>query len=98
MQDWNQYKELLYKLLRIRMIEEEIVLQYPKGKMRCPTHLSIGQEAIPIMVCENLHNTDLMVSTHRAHAHYLAKGGNLKASLLNCTEKLRAPLPAEAVL
>ncbi|AAO90237.2 thiamine pyrophosphate-dependent dehydrogenase E1 component subunit alpha [Coxiella burnetii] len=79
MQDWNQYKELLYKLLRIRMIEEEIVLQYPKGKMRCPTHLSIGQEAIPIMVCENLHNTDLMVSTHRAHAHYLAKGGNLKA-------------------
>ncbi|MCH9769616.1 MAG: thiamine pyrophosphate-dependent dehydrogenase E1 component subunit alpha [Gammaproteobacteria bacterium] len=61
------------------MIEEEIAYRYPQGKMRCPTHLSIGQEAAAVMFCENLRSSDLVVSTHRAHAHYLAKGGNLNA-------------------
>ncbi len=70
--------DLFYKILRIRMVEEEIAARYPQGKMRCPTHLSIGQEAIAVMVCENLRSSDLAVSTHRAHAHYLAKGGSLR--------------------
>ncbi len=73
----NIYRDLLYKILRIRMIEEAIALHYPKGKMRCPVHLSIGQEAIAVMACEHLRQEDLVVSTHRAHAHYLAKGGDL---------------------
>ncbi len=59
------------------MIEEEIAKKYPEGKMRCPTHLSIGQEAVAVMVCEQFNKKDLMVSTHRGHAHYLAKGGDL---------------------
>lgn len=60
------------------MIEEEIAKRYPQGKMRCPTHLSIGQEAVAVMVGEQLSANDLMVSTHRGHAHYLAKNGDLK--------------------
>ena len=74
----DQYKEILYKMLRIRMIEEEIAKRYSQGRMRCPTHLSIGQEAVAVMVCEYFNQKDLMVSTHRGHAHYLAKGGDLK--------------------
>lgn len=74
----QQYKKMLYKLLRIRMIEEEIARRYPQGKMRCPIHLSIGQEAVAVMIGEQLRPTDLMVGTHRGHAHYLAKGGDLK--------------------
>lgn len=74
----DQYKNIFYKILRIRMIEEEIAKQYPQGKMRCPTHLSIGQEAVAVMICEYFNLKDLMVSTHRGHAHYLAKGGCLK--------------------
>lgn len=73
-----QYKTIFYKILRIRMIEEEIAKRYPEGRMRCPTHLSIGQEAVAVMVGEHLSSKDLMVSTHRGHAHYLAKGGDLK--------------------
>lgn len=46
--------------------------------MRCPTHLSIGQEAVAVGVCSQLENHDYAMSTHRAHAHYLAKGGSLK--------------------
>ena len=49
--------------------------------MRCPTHLSIGQEAVSVGVCGNLSKEDFLMSTHRAHAHYLAKGGNLKAMI-----------------
>ena len=66
---------------RIRHVEEEIAARYPEGKMRCPTHLSIGQEAAAMAVGAALKTEDLAVSSHRAHAHYLAKGGDLGAML-----------------
>jgi pyruvate dehydrogenase E1 component alpha subunit len=76
--DKKKYKKLFYEVLRIRLIEEAISDRYPEGKMRCPVHLSIGQEAVSVMVCDNLNSSDLVVSSHRAHAHYLAKGGSLR--------------------
>lgn len=69
------------QLLRIRMIEEAIATKYAEQKMRCPVHLSIGQEAVAVGVCAHLNATDYAVSGHRAHAHYLAKGGDLKKML-----------------
>lgn len=72
---------LLRAMLRIRMVEEAIAREYPKGEMRCPVHLSIGQEAAAVGVASALRPTDPAVSTHRAHAHYLAKGGDLKRFL-----------------
>ena len=66
---------------RIRVVEEEIAARYQEGKMRCPTHLSVGQEAVAAAVAECVQPTDFAVSTHRGHAHYLAKGGNLKAMI-----------------
>jgi len=67
--------------MRIRHVEEEIARRYPEGKMRCPTHLSIGQEAVAAGVGACLNSDDVAVSGHRAHAHYLAKGGDLKAMI-----------------
>ena len=68
----------LYKImLKIRLTEETIAERYSEWKMRCPTHLSIGQEAVAAGLCYALKNNDFVMSTHRAHAHYLAKGGNL---------------------
>lgn len=61
------------------MIEVAIADRYHEGKMRCPTHLSIGQELPSFILSVVASKTDFMVSGHRAHAHYLAKGGNLKA-------------------
>jgi len=69
------------QLLRIRMIEEAIADRYSEQQMRCPVHLSIGQEAIAVGVCSQLKPSDYVVSGHRAHAHYLAKGGDLKRML-----------------
>ena len=43
--------------------------------------LSIGQEAIAVGVCTNLTLQDQVLSTHRAHAHYLAKGGCLNSMM-----------------
>jgi TPP-dependent pyruvate/acetoin dehydrogenase alpha subunit len=70
--------KLAYQLLRIRRIEEAIANRYQEQKMRCPVHLSIGQEAIAVGVCDQLSVRDYVISSHRAHAHYLAKGGCLK--------------------
>jgi len=70
--DLNLYKKLIF----IRLIEEEISNEYKFNNMRCPVHLSIGQEACAVGVCENLNIKDIVFSNHRSHAHYLAKGGN----------------------
>lgn len=68
-------------MYRIRAVEEEIAHRYPQGKMRCPVHLSIGQESIPAVFAETIRTSDFAVSTHRGHAHYLAKGGDLNSMI-----------------
>ena len=73
--------KLFESMLRIRLVEESIANKYSEQKMRCPTHLSIGQEAIAVGVCANLTTQDQVLSTHRAHAHYLAKGGCLNSMM-----------------
>ena len=64
-------------MLRIRRVEEILAERYPEGEMRCPMHLCIGQEAIAVGVCSALRQYDAVFSNHRAHGHYLAKGGSL---------------------
>ena len=75
------YRKLFFNILRIRITEDEIARLYPEQEMRCPVHLSVGQEATPVGVVAALNDTDYMVSTHRSHAHYMAKGGSLKEFL-----------------
>jgi len=70
---------LFCNMLRIRIVEEKIAELYPEQEMRCPIHLCIGEEAIASGVCANLDNKDIVMSNHRSHGQYLAKGGNLKA-------------------
>ena len=73
--------KLYESMLKIRMVEEEIAREYPKGEMRCPTHLSIGQEAVPAALGLCVSIKDMAMSTHRGHAHYIGKGGNLKSMI-----------------
>jgi TPP-dependent pyruvate/acetoin dehydrogenase alpha subunit len=72
---------LLESMVRIRMIEEAIADHYSEQQMRCPVHLSIGQEGAAAAVCAALRFDDQAMSGHRSHAHYLAKGGNLRAMI-----------------
>lgn len=75
------YEDLLFSMMRLRAVEETIAEKYWEQKMRCPVHLSTGQEAVSAGIGKLLRPTDFAVSGHRAHAHYLAKGGSLKRML-----------------
>lgn len=70
--------DLYRQTLRIRLVEEEIAKRYSEQEMRCPVHLSIGQEGAAAAVCASLNIDDYALSNHRSHSHYLAKGGNLR--------------------
>ncbi len=59
-------------------MEEEIIRVYPTDRIKSPVHLSIGQEAVSVGVCQALEPKDIVFGTYRGHALYLAKGGNLK--------------------
>jgi len=75
-------------LYRIRRVEEEIVRIYPTDKIKSPVHLSIGQEAVAVGVCEALLASDIVFGTYRGHAMYLAKGGDLDKMIAELYGKL----------
>jgi TPP-dependent pyruvate/acetoin dehydrogenase alpha subunit len=72
------YERLYRSLYRIRRLEEEVARAYPTDKIKSPVHLSIGQEAVSVGVCEALASDDVVFGTYRGHALYLAKGGDMK--------------------
>ena len=74
----NLNHKLFYDCLRIREVEKFIIDKYPTDLIQSPVHLSIGQEAISVSLCNNLKSKDFIFSNYRGHAIYLAKGGSLK--------------------
>ncbi len=66
-------------MLLIRQAEDCLAELVNSNVVRCPAHLGAGQEAIAVGVCANLCASDYVFGTHRAHAHYLAMGGDLRA-------------------
>lgn len=62
----------------IRQVEERLRVEYAGRNIRGPIHLSIGQEGVAAGVLLAAEATDVCVSTHRNHAHYLAMGGSLE--------------------
>lgn len=73
----------LYRgMLRIRRAEEttlELLLKNKLSSTMC--HVSIGQEAVAVGVCDVLQDQDYITSTHRGHGHFLARGGAMSALL-----------------
>ena len=66
----NIYKKIYELQKKIRFVEEKISINYKNYLMRCPTHLSIGQEAIAAASGLALNKKDIAISYHRSHAHY----------------------------
>jgi pyruvate dehydrogenase E1 component alpha subunit len=73
------YRRLFRTALLIRLVEERIIELYPSDKIQSPVHLSIGQEAVAVGVCDGLQPDDLVFATYRSHGFYVAKGGSLDA-------------------
>jgi len=61
-------------MLLIRRFEEKVEERFRAGELPGFLHVAIGQEAIAVGVCRALEESDVITSTHRAHAHALAKG------------------------
>jgi pyruvate dehydrogenase E1 component alpha subunit len=68
----------LYKtMLRIRFFEEQVAKLFADGEIPGFLHLALGQEAVASGICAALDPEDYITSTHRGHAHAIAKGVNL---------------------
>ncbi len=68
---------LLREMLRMRRLEEQVIhLAADHRQLRAHFHVYIGQEAAGAGVCSTLTRGDLIFTTHRNHAHVLAKGGD----------------------
>lgn len=88
-----ELRRLWKRMQLVRRFEEHIIHQYdyqnglfaqkqvPPWTIKCPTHLSIGQEATAVGACAPLGDADVVFSTHRCHAHYIAKGGDVGRGL-----------------
>jgi len=94
----EQAVALLEDMLIIRELEEMIVTVRAGAyaplegfDYRGPTHVSIGQEAVPVGSCSVLALPDKITSTHRGHGDSLAKGAVAIRAMNDDELRARAP-------
>jgi TPP-dependent pyruvate/acetoin dehydrogenase alpha subunit len=74
-----EYLDRYGRMRLIRRFEQEIHRLFLKGEVHGTTHLSAGQEAVPVGVCSALEPDDYVTGTYRGHGHALAKGTDPEA-------------------
>jgi TPP-dependent pyruvate/acetoin dehydrogenase alpha subunit len=67
------------RMCLIREFEQAIHRLFLRGEVHGTTHLSAGQEAVPVGVCMALDAGDYVSGTYRGHGHALAKGTDPEA-------------------
>ena len=65
-------EEIYKKAFIIRTFEKLLLFLFEKGMIKGTTHTSIGQELIPVLALDNLHERDYVISNHRSHAHFIS--------------------------
>jgi acetoin:2,6-dichlorophenolindophenol oxidoreductase subunit alpha len=75
MDDWQR---MYHGLWRIRLFEGQVQRLAGAGEIPGFPHLSTGQEAVAVGVCEHLLHDDALFTSHRGHGHVLAKGGDIE--------------------
>jgi len=64
------------RMLLIREFENRLDRFFAEGRIHGTTHPCTGQEATAVGACAGLRPDDCIVSNHRGHGHYIAKGGD----------------------
>jgi len=85
----EKLRGLYREMLLIRRFEEKVEERFRAGELSGFLHVAIGQEAVAVGVCQAMADGDVFASTHRAHAHALARGMHphaLMAALYGKTE------------
>lgn len=79
-QDYSKkvLEKALYDMMLIRVVEEVIAEMIVAGDVKCPVHLTIGQEAVAVGIAAHLRKSDRAFGCHRSHGHYLSMGGSLQ--------------------
>ena len=70
---------LLRDMRLLRVSDERVGERARRGEIPGLLHLGVGEEAVAVGACAALRPEDKITSTHRAHGHFLAKGGSPKA-------------------
>ncbi len=70
----SDLRDCFREMLLIRRFEEKVEERFRAGELPGFLHVAIGQEAVAVGVCRALEDGDVIMSTHRAHGHTLAKG------------------------
>jgi acetoin:2,6-dichlorophenolindophenol oxidoreductase subunit alpha len=68
--------ELLEQMYLLRAFDERVSELCRRKKLPGLIHLGVGEEAVAVGTCAALKPNDKVTSTHRAHGHFLAKGGD----------------------
>ena len=76
--DIDKLLRLYSQMVHIRKFEDNANQLYLSAKMPGLTHMSSGQEAVAVGICEALKSSDYITSTHRGHGHCIAKGADYK--------------------
>jgi len=71
-------RNMLQRMLEIRISEEQIQELFLQNLIRGTTHLCIGQEACAVGIAWTLEKGDRVTCTYRGHGHALALGMPLK--------------------
>lgn len=65
---------LYRQMVVIRAFEKKIDFLFGRGLIKGTCHVCVGQEAVPVALCEALRPDDYAVGTHRGHGLAIAKG------------------------
>lgn len=76
--DSDRLAGMYRRMSLIRQFEEQAASLYRAGRIRGVTHTYQGQEAVAVGAAWCLTDSDYITSTHRGHAHVLAKGADEK--------------------
>lgn len=84
--DFNKYdrgflRKVYTAMKKIREFELKAAELFEKNKVPGMIHTSVGQEGSSVGACLALNVDDYILSTHRGHGHYIAKGGDAAAML-----------------
>jgi pyruvate dehydrogenase E1 component alpha subunit len=81
----SQLKEMLRLMYTIRGFELKAQDMFREGlaagQFLGALHSYEGQEAVAVGVCACLNRDDYVLSSHRGHGHFLAKGGDMRVMM-----------------
>jgi pyruvate dehydrogenase E1 component alpha subunit len=69
--------EIHRRMVLARRFDERVVEMRLAGRLEGVVHPAFGQEAVAVGACAHLRPGDKITSTHRGHAHCIAKGADL---------------------